>query len=94
MQPYGHAHLNLPLVDHSYEVYERVFTNLAAKNSCRWQDIIRADVSTPNLYVEKIVGYLIVEKYLKECFTFTDEELADGFGESLKNILNSYNSFL
>lgn len=94
MQPHGHSHLNLELVDNSYEVYERVFTNLAAKNSCRWQDIHKADVSTINLYVEKIVGFLIVEKYLKECFTFSDADLSESFGDNLKNILNSYNSFL
>jgi hypothetical protein len=61
----GIDYLYLDDCQYPHEIFERVFVNLGAKNGCRWINIFNADMSSV-FFPDKIIGFLIVEKYLKK----------------------------
>lgn len=85
----GVEHLNLDDCQQPYEIFERVFLNLGAKNGCRWINIFNADM-TSTFYPDKIIGFLIVEKYMKKLFSKNDAEIEELIGFKMKNVIDSY----
>jgi hypothetical protein len=41
-------------------------------------------------FPDKIIGFLIVEKYLKKLFTKNDAEIEELIGFKMKNVIDSY----
>ena len=85
----GVDHLNLDDCQHPHEIFERVFVNLGAKNGCRWINIFNADMSSV-YFPDKIIGFLIVEKYLKKLFCNNDVEIEELIGYKMKNVIDFY----
>ena len=70
--------------------YLSVFSSIwGQKNGCKWINIFNADMASV-YFPDKIIGFLIVEKYLKKLFTKNDAEIEELIGFKTKNVIDSY----
>jgi hypothetical protein len=86
--------LNIEESTHSYQVFERVFLNVASKRGVGWQSIYHAKEEHGTLYCDLIVCLLLIEKYLKNEFLKTDDDIASLIGYEFYEIIESYRNYL
>lgn len=86
--------LNIDKCEHTYQIFERIFLNVAAKRCVNWQSIYHAKEEHGTLYADLIVCLILIEKYLKLNFKKNDDEVASLLGYDFYDILESYRTFL
>ena len=86
--------LNIEDCVHTYQIIERVFLNVSAKRGIDWKSIYHAKEEHGKLYSDLIVCLILIEKYLKQQFSFSDEEVINIIGYQFYEILESYQTYL
>jgi len=76
-----------------YQIFEKIFLNVAAKCSTNWRQLLHAEESQSTLFVNKVTAVLLVEKYLKKVFEYNDEMVEQFFDIDCQNILLDYRRF-
>lgn len=94
MQKDGCAHLNLHTCKRPYEVLERILVQLAAKNSVRWQDLLKARPNETNLYIELCVAIILIDRYLMDLFDMSERNRILLIGFEFTQIIDAYYAFL
>ena len=94
MQKDGCAHLNLHTCKRPYEVLERILVQLAAKNSIRWQDLLKTRPNETSQYVELCVAVILIDRFLRDLFDMSERNRILLIGFEFTQIVDAYYAFL
>jgi len=95
LDKFGDFYLYLENCKYVYEVYERVFVNVAASGSKTWKDVYFArETQDQESYALLIISLLIIEKTLKSKFDYNEESMQKLLGSNFSNVLGNYRDTL
>lgn len=86
--------LALPECQYPYEIYEKIWLNVASKYGILWKELYYAKDSNSEIYAELCVTLLLIEDCLKIYFQYTQDDVDIILGAKFSQIVYNCHNYL